>query len=490
MFARLYNVAWSRTGRDRPVLPMATIKNNLDAAGAATSAARIDFRYIKRGVLQLPGVASDQDYRANYLIYSNDDSHYFGAWIDSIDWASAGSFAVNFTDDNFTTFAAGATVQGYRTRGVMELPSGEALGDFRACETDIAFLWGMTLAETYNPIIVYLNVETAAHNFFKPRGIIETPYVPLLLESNADKATFLEMISNTNFDADKIVAAYVVPALMTESVTTARINFPVFLQPDVTLPYITDSGLRTLTIDPFAAIRNTADKILLNSNDAKLTVRLGKSSINVPIESIDVSGSFTVKIALTPYPTIAIVPPWKSDVSLFNSAAAYGYADFPMISFSGSNFAYQQISKAIPSALASFAAGFSAGGLPGAIGMTAGSLIGSAITAQTAIEPPPNVSTGGVNSIDAVRQASVAIELRLPADRTRAVNFYKRFGYPCAHSALIDFAPWTQTAKYDFYQSTDNVITGNMPAAAKDEIDAALKAGVRCWNTIGIGDYT
>lgn len=486
MFARLYNVAWSRTGRDRPVLPMATIRSLLDAAGAATSDARSDFRYIKRGVLQLPGVASSQDYRANYLIYSNDNVHYFGAWVDSIDWSSAGSFVVTFTDDLFTTFAAGATVDGYVTRKIYTTPSGEAVGDHISGDRSVAALWGLSLSRiNINPVIVYVNVATTNARFYKPRGIISTPTVPILLQTANDFSTFVSLLNNTNFDVSQIVSAFVVPSVMVDGVTTGVIQFSVAGGEDLRFNYIEDSGLLTPSVDIFAGISGD-DLILLNSHDAELTVRLGRSTVKVPFENID-SGVFQIVYSLSPIPSVTIIPSWRNDIAPYDNSVSYGYSDFPQLTISASTFQQWAIKNGLP-ALSGAALGALTGNVA-MLGQSAGALLG--LGAQGLLSNmPPELSTGAVHSVDAAGRASVAIQLTLPRNRNRATDFYKQFGFPCGHREAIDFSPSTATSNFGFYQSTDNVITGEMPAAAKDEIDTMLKNGVRVWNTIDIGEYT
>lgn len=479
MFARLYNVAWSRTGRDRPVLPMATIKTQLDAAGAATSAARTDFRYIKRGVLQLPGVASDQDYRANYLIYSNDDSHYFGAWIDSIEWASAGSFAVTFTDDLFTTFAAGATVKGYRTRksGTPAVWS-EAPGDFAVCETAIANVWGVSLAtDGSDPILVYINKADAnTPAFYRPRGVVATPFIPVILRNDVEKARFTEFINSSFWSSDLIIAAYVIPAFLTSGISTyGTVTFGQY-----SFAAIPDSGIASTTIDLFSVLTGD-DRILLNSHDSRYQIRLGKTTIDVPFEAVQ-SGTVTIEVALTPSPVISFRPDWNTSDAA--KSPKYAFSDFPQISFSENTFNQWAMKNALP-AIGSVAGGAMMGGPAGAIAGAIGA--GISFATQSANPAMMTATTGATSSIDAVAGCSAAVQLVIPKDKTRAVDYYKRFGYPCAHAETMAL---TSTPSFTFFQSVDNVITGEMPAAAKDEIDAALKAGVRCWNTIGIGDYT
>lgn len=485
MFARLYNVAWSRTGRDRPVLPMTTIRLALDAADAATSDARTDFRYIKRGVLQLPGVASSQDYRANYLIYSNDNVHYFGAWVDSIEWASAGSFAVNFTDDLFTTFASRAIVEGYVTRKIYTTPSGEAPGDHNSGDRSVAALWGISLSRIgINPVIVYINAATETKRFYKPRGIISTPTVPILLQTTNDFSSFARLLYETDFDVSQVVGAFVVPSAMVDGVTTGRVGFDVIGDDDIIFDYIEDSGLHSPTVNMFSAISGD-DALLLNSHDAELSVRLGQTTVKIPLENID-SGVFQIVYSLSPIPSVTIIPSWRNDISPYDNGVSYGYSDFPQLTISASTYQQWAIKNALP-ALSSAALGALTRNVA-MLGHSGLSLLGIGVQGLIS-NMPPELSTGAVHSVDAAGRASVAIQLTLPKNRTRAIDFYKQFGYPCGHREVFDFAPATVTDKFSFYQSTDNIINGTMPAHAKDEIDEMLKAGVRCWNTIQIGDY-
>ena len=463
---------------------MSAIVSALESA--ATSAARTDFRYIKRGALQLPGVASSQDYRANYLIYSNDDVHFFGAWIDSVEWASSNSFVVRFTDDNFTTFAAGAIINGYVTRKNYTVPSGEALGDHISGDRAVAALWGMSLLQTAtNPVIVYLNVATTTNRFYKPRGIIHTPTVPVILQTDAEFERFASLLNNTNFDASQIVGAFVVPAEMISGIATGVIQFDVVFGADMQFNYIADSALYSQSVDMFSAITGD-DLILLNSGDADLTVRLGRSQIKIPLENID-SGIFQIVYALSPVPSVTIVPSWRNNVTPYANGVSYGYSDFPQLTISASTFQQWALKNALP-ALSSAAIGAISGNAA-ALGIGIGNVLGVGI-AGALNNFPPDVSTGATHSVDAAGRASVAIQLTLPRNRTRATDFYKQFGFPCGHRETFDFSPASAGASFAFIQSTDNVIDGEMPAAAKDEIDSMLKNGVRVWNTTAIGDYT
>lgn len=481
MFARLYNAPWSRTGRDRTVAPMSAIVSALESA--ATSAARTDFRFIKRGALQLPGVASSQDYRANYLIYSNDDVHFFGAWIDSVEWASSNSFVVRFTDDNFTTFAAGAIINGYVTRKNYTVPSGEALGDHISGDRAVAALWSMRLdALGANAIIVYWGGDVTPAQFYRPRGTVQTPFIPILLEDSTDRDKFKNLIQNTNFKPEMIIAAYVVPPAMLTGITTGTFTVNQIFGQDITFKFITDSAIYQTTFDAFA---NITDPILLNSGDAELVVRVGKSANRIPIESI-ADGVFTIKVALTPSPVISIRPNWRKTQSLAlrTDLPEYAYSDFPQISFTENAFNQWAIKNALP-AVASILGGAVVGGAGGA-------LVGAAGISRQFLNTPmagltPSYSPGATSSLDAVAGASVGIQLMLPADRQRALDFYAQFGYPCGHRERFALIPGNTP---QFWQSTDNVIDGEMPAAAKDEIDNMLKAGVRVWNTTAIGDYT
>lgn len=485
MFARLYNVKWHKTGRDRPVMPMASIRQQLDASGAGTSPAWTDFRYIKRGALQLPGVASDQDYRANYLIYSNDDIHYFGAWVESIDWASSNSFVVTFNDDLFTTFAAGASIDGYITRKIYEIPSRESPGDLLKGDMSVAALWGMSLSDnTFNPVLLYINVETEDSSVFRPRGIVSTPLVPVLLQTERAFGDFMRMTHTTSFDLSLIVSAFVLPWEMLNGVTTGLITFDIIGGETFTFDGVTDSGLITKTIDIFANI-DADDRILLNSHDAELVVRLGKTSIPVPIDYLT-SGNFRVIYSLSPFPSVVIVPDWDSKIALFNNGAAYGYGDFPQIPMSASTFEQWAIKNALP-AIGSAAITL-ASGSPTSVS-SAVQAVSSTVMTGLFSHFPPDVNTGSMGTIDAAGRASVAIQLSLPKDRARARNYYRQFGYPCSHRESFDLTPWTVGANYGYYQSTDNVIYGAIPTSARDEIDAMLKSGVRCWSTVDIGGY-
>ena len=477
-------------------MSMSAIKTALDNAGAGTSEARIDFRYIKRGSLQLPGVASDQDYRANYLIYSNDNIHYFGAWIDSIDWSSAGSFTVTFTDDNFTTFAAGATVNGYRTRcnkfSGTPLPWHEMPGDFAVNETEIVDVWGLRLNPSgENPIIVYVNAEATPAQMYNPNGVMYTPFIPVVLKTSAARDLFRDMLNSTWWSSNMVIAAYVIPEEFLSNVQQyGTVHFGTGTGWD--FPAIpTGYGLNTTSVNIFNSV--TGDKrFLLNSHDSKLQIRLGKTAVTVPFETIK-SGSIKIEMGLSPSPVIAFTPDWHT--SDRDKSPKYAFTDFSQFAFSESTFNEWLLKNALPAIGSGTYAGFAGGGSAGAgaIGAVAGGLASTVgtFTNYMLSHPTPETTTGSTSSIDAVAGASAAIQLVMPKDSDRALNFYKRFGYPCAHAETINFSNWSpDIGNYSFIQSTDNAISGTMPAAAKDEIDAMLKAGVRCWNTIDIGDYS
>lgn len=489
MFARLYNVAWSRTGRDRPVLPMATIKTRLDAAGAATSAARTDFRYIKRGVLQLPGVASDQDYRANYLIYSNDDVHYFGAWIDSIEWASAGSFAVTFTDDLFTTFAAGATVQGYVTRKKYEnIPAGYA-GDGDFAVNGWANIWTWELSFSTPPVLlVYLTPgETDLIYAFS-----KTPSAAFIavVQNDTDFTALQAMLADPLFKFESIVAAYLVPAslVLDSMLTTAQYKYNLISTPFTFKTFRNAESTQSpytfnVSLDPAIETRY---KIFLNNHDSTVRIRLGGNSTKINVRDL-YNTNFEIRAGFSPTPFITITPTYKAAPYTGGSAGntpTFGFNKFPQAPLSADAFASWIQSVAFP-AVMGLAAGALTGGI-GGIGMLVGGVAGLAMNGVTS-HMIPDYSAGDSNAVFSSGRGAVGIDILIPANSEQGFDYYDQFGFPCGQRESFTIQ---QSTLYAFIQSTDNVITGNMPAAAKDEIDAALKAGVRCWNTIGLGDYT
>lgn len=479
MYARLYTAPWNRTGRDRTVLSMTAIRDAL--ASYATSDARTDFRYIKKGTIKLPGVASSQDYRATYLIYSNDDVHYFGAWIDSIEWSSAESFAVSFTDDYFNTFAFGATVQGQRLRKIDLLTWNEAVGDFPYNETRIDKIYGVRLSEDGdNPVIVYINAEITPAEFYRSRGVMWSPFVTIVLLDQADRNRFRELINTSWWSADIVIAAYAVPSDFLEGISQwGSVTF----SSTYSFKAVQNQGLYSKTVDMFSNITGN-QRIVLNSHDSKLQIRLGKNVVNVPFEALN-SGNVTVEFALTPNPVISFKPDWNTSSAAYSPK--YAFSDFPQISFTENAFGQWAIKNALPAVGSGVVGGFASGGplgaLAGGISSAAGSLIGYGLN-----NPTPDATSGATSSIDAVAGASAAVQLVVPKDISRVTRFYGEFGYPCFHRET--YALNTLNRRWDFLQATDNVITGSMPQAAKDEIDAAVKSGVRIWNTVNIGDYT
>lgn len=491
MFARLYNVAWCKTGRDRPVLPMATIKTQLDAAGAATSAARTDFRYIKRGVLQLPGVASDQDYRANYLIYSNDDAHYFGAWIDSIDWASAGSFAVSFTDDNFTTFAAGATVEGFLTRktiadwSLAHAPTTN--GDFNICGWTKINTWNMQFTADRPPLLFYLLPAHSITNRYAFSRIPSATFIAIV-QDNADLIQMLDIFSSASFNFNSLVACYAIPAglILSEMITRETYQWSTASGASATLktftntgsPLILTNGITEDTVRLKPADTYTA---LINDHDMQIRVLLGGSTHMIRPKDINSNFDFTVEVGFSPTPFVTISPHWNGN----SSSPSFGYFSFPQVSVSSEAFSAWLRQSAIPSTVGIIGGAFKgASGFGEALGKGIKSVIGDAIVGYSSTD----YSQGNSDAVSAAGQRFLGIDIMIPANWAEAVSYYAQFGFPTQGRLSFSLTPPTSRA-YEFIQSIDNIITGEMPLAAKNEIDAALNAGVRCWNTVQIGGY-
>ena len=495
MFARLYNVAWSRTGRDRPVLPMATIKTKLDAAGAATSAARTDFRYIKRGVLQLPGVASDQDYRANYLIYSNDDSHYFGAWIDSIEWASAGSFAVTFTDDLFTTFAAGATVEGYRKRACIRnwalAHQPTVVGDFNAIGWEIVTTWQATFSEQVPTFLFYLLPAVSNPNTYAYSRVPSGAFIAVATDNN-DLLNILTMLQSPSFNFDSLIACYVVPAGLIGANMLENKTYQWATSSGASATFKTFKNVGTpmalSNTDPATDVNlSVADTYaaLLNDHDCQIRIRLGESTHMIRPSDL-ASFNFVVEYGFKPTPFMTITPRWNGNYL----TPSFGFSSFPQAPISADSFNAWLRNVAIPSTIGIIggAINVGVGNVDG--GRSIGEGIGEQLRSSMFGYSISDYSQGRADPVSAAGKSFVGVDVLIPKNWAEALHYYAEFGFPTQGRASFTLSPTGANVAFDFYQSTDNIITGNMPAAAKDEIDAALKAGVRCWNTIGIGDYT
>lgn len=484
MFARLYNVAWSRTGRDRPVLPMTTIRLLLDAADAATSDARTDFRYIKRGVLQLPGVASSQDYRANYLIYSNDNVHYFGAWVDSIEWASAGSFAVNFTDDLFTTFASRATVTGYRTRKPFNLiPSGEALqGDFNVCGWSNLWSWTLKFDENAAVLVYLAPGETDLQYAYSPTP--STAFIAVI-QNDSDYTNFQSMLNDPLFKFSSIIAAYVVPAeLIPSGLINKSYKYNLISNPFTFKTFPISHFPLSMTVS-LPSAREELYRVFLNDHDSIVRVRMGSDTAMLHTSDLK-TFSFTVRYGFTPTPFLTVTPNYKSTIETTAHSPSFGFSRFPQAPLSSDAFSSWFQSVALPS-ISGIAAGAVTGGVGALIGGAIGTAAGTALSAVST-HMVPDYLAGDSSALFSAGVDALGIDILIPANSDQGEEYYQQFGFPCAGRETFYLRVVT-TGIYQFIQSNDNVIAGEMPAAAKDEIDQMLKAGFRAWDTIDIGVY-
>lgn len=485
MFARLYNVAWSRTGRDRPVLPMATIRLLLDAAGAATSDARSDFRYIKRGVLQLPGVASSQDYRANYLIYSNDNVHYFGAWVDSIDWSSAGSYAVTFTDDLFTTFAASAHVTGYRTRKPYDLiPAGKALqGDFGVCGWSNLWSWSLAFGENVSVLVYLAPGDTDLQYAYSPTP--STAFIAVI-QDDTDYANFQGMLNDPLFKFSSIIAAYLIPSeLIPDALITKSYKYNVISTPFTFKTFATHKAARSFVVG-MPTDREQSYAVFLNDHDSVVRVRMGSNTAMLHASDL-ANYQFTVRYGFTPAPFLSVTPNYKSAIGVATRSPSYGFSRFPQAPLSSDAFASWFQSVVFPS-ICGIGAGAATGGVGALIGGAIGTAAGAALSSATT-HMIPDYLTGDSSALFSAGVDALGIDILVPANWRQGETYYDQFGFPCASRETFYIRVTGGTGIYEFIQSTDNVIDGEMPAAAKDDIDQMLKAGVRVWSTIDIGEY-
>lgn len=491
MFARLYNVKWNRTGRDRPVMSMSAIKTALDTAGAGTSDARTDFRYIKRGSLQLPGVASDQDYRANYLIYSNDDNgqgqgHFFGAWVDSIDWSSAGSFTVTFTDDNFTTFAAGATVEGYVIRETINdwttAHTPTTTGDFNVCGWKILDTWQMYF-DSNTALLFYLLPADSAPNQYAYSKVPSSTFIAIV-ENSTDLAKIYLMMTSTSFNFSSLVGCYAVPGGIISSAATENKTYKWSTATGGSDTFKTFQNVNS----PIRLVNNvTSNSVrlkpantylpLVNDHDMQIRVRIGGATHIIRPKDIDDNFDFVVECGFSPTPFLTITPAWNNGYL----TPSFGFSAFPQVCVTSEAFVAWVRQSLIPTTI-----GIIGSAALGDVGGGVGKALNTFLHDQIIGYSSSNYSQGNSDAVSAAGRSFVGIDVMIPRNWSEALLYYAQFGFPT--QGRFSFQLTTSSA-YKMIQSTDNIISGTMPAAAKDEIDAMLKAGVRCWNTIDIGGY-